>query len=98
MDPIVQTAIDFIEALLENPLVGPALMGAVRSATGYLQLKYKGATGMTFNRGELGATLIKYEVAINALSAVLPMDFKYVSALTLVADIIGSFSRKLIKK
>ena len=93
-----QTIIAFVEALLENPIVGPAIVGAIRSATGYLQLKYKGATGMAFNRGELGATLLKYEVAINALSAILPMDFKYVSALTLVADILGSFSRKLIKK
>ena len=93
-----QTIIVFIQTLLENPIVGPAIMGSVRAATGYLQLKWKGATGMTFSRGELGATLLKYEVAINALSAIMPVDFKYVSALTLIADIAGSFARKLLKK
>ena len=90
-----QTIIAFVTTLLENPIVGPAIMGLIRSATGYLQLKWKGATGMTFSRGELGATLVKYEVAINALSYILPVDFKYVSALTLCADILGSFARKL---
>jgi len=93
-----QTIIAFVETLLENPIVGPAIVSSIRAATGYLQLKWKGATGMAFSRGELGATLIKYEVAINALSALLPVDFKYASALVLVADILGSFSRKLIKK
>jgi len=93
-----QTIIDLVTTLLENPIVGPAILGLVRSATGYLQLRWKGATGMTFSRGELGATLIKYEVAINALAPLLPVDFKYASAIVLVADILGSFSRKLIKK
>jgi len=93
-----QTIIDLVRTILENPVVGPAVLSVVRSVTGYLQLKWKGATGKDFSKGELGATLVKYEVAMNALAAVLPADFVYIEALVVIADIVGSWGRKLIRK
>jgi len=103
MDPIVQTVIDFGTTLIENPVTGPAILSGVRAITGFLQLKWKGATGMEFSRKELGATLLKYEVGINAFSVALGafgvnVDYKGIEALALVTDILGSFSRKLLKK
>jgi hypothetical protein len=93
-----QTIIAFLQTLLENPVTGPAILGAVRSVTGYLQLKWKEGTGTDFDKKTFGATILKYEVAINALAAILPADFKYIGAVVLVADILGSFGRKLLGK
>jgi len=93
-----QTVIDLIRTILENPVVGPAVLSGVRALTGYLQLKWKKLSGRPFSKGELGATLLKYEVGMNALAAIIPADFVYIEALVIVADIIGSWGRKLIKK
>jgi len=93
-----QTIIDLVRTILENPVVGPAILSGVRAITGYLQLKWKGISGKEFSKGEVGATLLKYEVAMNALAAVLPADFVYIEALVVIADIVGSWGRKLLKR
>jgi hypothetical protein len=93
-----QTIIELVKTLLENPVIGPAIMASIRAVTGYLQIRWKSATGTEFSKGEFGATLLKYEVAINAIAVILPADFKYISAVVLVADILGSWGRKLIEK
>jgi len=98
LDPIIETAQAFVTTLLENPAVGPLILAGVRSVTGYLQKKWKGTTGKDFDKKEVGATILKYEVAINALAVLLPVDFQYVGALVLVADILGSWGRKLLGK
>lgn len=95
MDPIFETAKAFIETLIANPVVGPILIGAIRSATGYIQKKWKGQTGKDFDKKVFGATLIKYSIAINAIAMLLPANYKYLSALVLVADIIASWANKL---
>jgi len=41
---------------------------------------------------------LKYEVAINALATIIPADFKYIGAIVLVADVLGSVARKILGK
>ena len=98
MDPISDTVLTFVNTLLTNPVTGPAIIGAVRSVTGYINYKWKQKTGEDFDKAAFGATLVKYEVAINAVALILPGDFKYVGAIVLVADILGSWGRKLLGK
>lgn len=99
MDPIFEAAQVFVTTLLENPVIGSLIYAGARTCTGYLQKKWKGTTGRDFSKKELAANVLKYEVAVNGLIPVLSMfgtvDVKYVGALVLIADILGSWGRKL---
>jgi len=98
-----QTIESLAITLLENPIIGPALVGAARSITGWLQYKLTGSKNGKFDQGSFARTLIKYEVAVNAV-ATLPMlfgisvDYKVVEGLTVLADVLGSWGHKLLGK
>lgn len=96
---MLDTAVELIKVLFANPVTGPLIVGSIRGVTGYLQAKYKEHTGKAFSKAEFGATLVKYGVAVNAVSAVLPPEYASVSSgLVLLADIVQSWARKLRKK
>ena len=92
-DLIIETAIAFTTAILESPVVGPIVVGAVRSATGWLQKKYVEKTGGPYDKKVLAGTMTKYLLAITALSVFIPPE--YASALTLIVDIGWSAVKKL---
>lgn len=92
-DPIIETAVAFATSILESPVVGPIVVGAVRSITGWLQKKYIEKTGNPYDKMVLAGTMSKYLVAISALSVFVPPE--YASALTLVVDIGWSAVKKL---
>lgn len=92
-DPIVETAIAFATSILESPIIGPIVVGAIRNATGWLQKKYVDKTGKPYDKKILAGTMTKYLVAITALSVFMPPE--YASALTFIADIGWSAVKKL---
>lgn len=92
-DPIIETAIVFATALLESPVVGPIVVGAVRNITGYIQKKWFEKTGEPYDKKVLAGTMTKYLVAITALSVFIPPE--YASALVVVTDIGWSAVKKL---
>jgi len=91
-----QTIIALLQTLLENPVTGPAIFSGLRTIEGWLNNKWMNATGESFDKRKLGATLVKYEVFINALAQILPAGYPYVGAIVLVVDILGSFAKKLL--
>jgi len=98
IDPILQTAIAFVETLLENPVTAGIIMGTVRSITGWIQKKYVEKMGMPYDKKILGATILKYTVAITALTPILAsfgLDAKYINGLAILTDIGISFAKKL---
>lgn len=92
-DQILETAIAFVKAMLENPFIGPMVVGFVRNITGWIQTKWVEKTGKSYDKAIVAGTLTKYLVAVNAVSALLPMEYAY--ALTLIADIGFSAVKKL---
>jgi len=98
MNEIVQTVVALAEAIMENPVVAPLVLGAIRDATGYIQKKYYSKTGTEFDKKILAATMTKYLVAVNALRPLLPLvglPASVAGALTIVVDIGYSTVRKL---
>lgn len=86
------------QTVIENPVLGPALFATARTISGYLQAIWKDKTGKDFDKKEFAATLLKYEVAINAVVPLVPDKGKVcVGALVILADILGSWARKLRK-
>ena len=97
-DPLLNTIYTFLVVLFENPIVGPVIIGSLRSITGWVYNRLTGQTADTFDPKLFGATILKYSVAVNAVGALLPTDAPYAGAIVLVADILASFSRKLTGK
>lgn len=96
MDPMYQTIKAFYEAVVENPVVAGALLGVLRNVSGWIQKKYFEKGGQPYDPKVLGTTIIKYEVAINALIALVPPEHSSkVYPLVLLTDIIISAGRKL---
>ena len=99
MDPIVQTVMAFAQAVMENPVASAFVVGLIRNATGYLQKTWKEKTGKDYDPKILGATILKYEVAVNAIIPLLPVEYAGVVApAVLVADIVFSAAKKLVGK
>jgi len=92
-DPIVDTVVAFVTAVLENPVAGPLVVGALRNFTGYIQKKLFDTTGQTYDKKILGATMTKYLVAVNALNVFVPTEYAY--ALSVLVDIGLSAAKKL---
>ncbi len=90
-DPILDTVVAVATAIVENPVAGPLVLGVIRSATGWVQKKLK--IGEDFDKKQLGATMTKYLVAVNAMNVFLPP--KYSSALVILVDIGYSVAKKL---
>lgn len=94
MDPIVETVLAFAT----HPVVASALLGILRSSTGWIQKKYKEKTGQPYDPKVLGATILKYEIASNALIALIPPEHAAKAyPVVLLADIIFSAAKKLRK-
>jgi len=93
MDPIAETLYAFYQAAIANPVARGAVFGLIRSATGYIQNKWKAKTGTEFDPKALGTTIVKYEVAVNALSALMPAE--YAGPVVVIADIVFSAAKKL---
>ena len=93
MDPIAETLYAFYQAIVANPIARGALFGLVRSGTGYIQKKWKEKTGSEFYPKVLGTTIVKYEVAVNALAVLIPAE--YAGPVVVLADIIFSAAKKL---
>lgn len=92
MDPIMELATTLVEAVSENPFAAAFLASLARNVTGYLQNKLK--LGSRYNKSQIATTLLKFEVAIPALSVFLPVE--YAAAGVVLADILGSWARKLV--
>jgi len=92
-DPILETAIAFATSILESPVVGPIVVGAIRNVTGWIQKKYVEKTKKPYDKKILAGTMTKYLVLISALSILMPPQ--YASALTLIGDIGWSAVKKL---
>jgi len=92
-DPIIETALVFATAILESPVVGPIVIGAVRNVTGWIQKKYVEKTGKPYDKKVLAGTMTKYLIAVTTLSVFMPPE--YASALTVIADIGWSAVKKL---
>lgn len=95
-DPIVDVVVAFAQAIMENPVSASLVMGAVRTATGYIQLKLYGKTD-GFDKKIFAATMTKYVVAVNALTPLVAL-YGYanlVPYLTLLGDIAFSAIGKL---
>jgi len=95
MDPIVQTFVAFAQAIMENPVSAAFVVGLTRNISGWIQKRWFEKTGEKYDPKILGATLLKYEVAVNAVSVFLPPE--YVAPIVLVADIVFSAARKMKK-
>jgi len=94
-----ETLVAFVKAIMENPVASAFLVSLVRNVTGYLQKKWKEKTGVEYDPKVLGATILKYEVAVNALIPLLPAEYAGVVApLVVVADIVFSAAKKLVGK
>ena len=55
------------EVIMENPVTRAAAFGLIRNITGFIQAKYAEKTGKAYDGKLLAGTIIKYEVAINAV-------------------------------
>ena len=98
MDPILQALVALGEATMENPATASLVMGAIRSVTGYAQMKWYEKTGTKFDKKILAATMTKYVVAINSAAQILPLfniDPRRASGRVILADIGFSALRKL---
>jgi len=93
MDPVMELATTLVEAVSENPFAIAFLTSLARNVTGYLwnKLTYK---SIKYDKSELAKTLVKFEVVIPALSVFLPVE--YAAAGAVLADIVGSWAKKLI--
>ena len=94
-DPIVATIVAFYQACMENPAARGFIWGLVRNVTGWIQKKWFDKTGEAYDPKILGATILKYEVAVNAVAVLLPVE--YSGPIVIIADIIWSAARKLLK-
>jgi len=89
-----------VETVAENPFIVAGLATVGRNVTGFFWNKAK-VRGVTYNKKELLATLVKYEAAIPALSVLVslalpPEQSSTVSAaIVVIGDILGSFIRKI---
>ena len=93
-----QTLVAFAQAVMGNPIASAFVISVVRGITGYLQKKWKNETGKDFDRKILGATILKYEVAVNTMFLLLPIEYASVIApIVLVADIVFSAAKKMKK-
>ena len=96
MDPILQTIVAFGEAIMANPVSASFLTGLTRNVSGFLQSKYYEKTKAPYDPAVLGTTILKYEIATNALFAIVPLEYQSkIAPVVLVADIIFSAARKL---
>lgn len=93
MDPITETLYAFYQATMANPIARGAVFGLIRSGTGYIQKRWKKEIGSEFDPKAIGTTIVKYEVAVNAVAALLPVE--YAGPLVILADIIFSAAKKL---
>lgn len=95
-EPLADVFIAFAQAIMQNPVTASLVVGVVRTATGYLQSKYKDKTNKDFDKKEFAATLTKYLIAVNALTPLVPTEYQYaVPYVTLITDIAWSTVRKL---
>lgn len=94
-----ESLIALYEVIMANPYSRAAVFGLVRNITGYLQNKYFGQTGKPYDRKVLAATIIKYEVAINAAEQTLPLlglPVEAVGPAIVIIDILQSWARKIL--
>jgi len=94
-DPIIATLLAFYQACMENPAARGFIWGLIRNATGWIQKKWYEKTKETYDPKVLGATILKYEVAVNTVAVLLPVE--YSGPIVIIADIVWSAARKLIK-
>lgn len=94
-DPIVGTFVAFAQAVMENPVASSFVFGLIRSVSGWIQKRWYEKTGEPYDPKILGATILKYEVAVNAVSVLLPPEVA--APVVLVADIVFSAAKKMKK-
>lgn len=94
-DPLLTTLYTLLVTLFSNPIVGPIIVGALRSITGWAYNRLTGKTSDTFDPKIFGATMLKYTVAMNAIAALLPEGTPYSGAIVILADILSSWANKL---
>ena len=80
---------------MENPAARGLIWGLIRNVTGWIQKRWYDKTGTSYDPKVLGATLLKYEVAVNAVAVLAPVE--YSGPIVIVADIIFSAAKKLVK-
>jgi len=101
MDPIYELVETLVEAVAQNPFAIAALASVGRNVTGYIYRTLKTKGGVRYDKKQLVTTLVKYEAMIPAVSVLIGLALppeqsgKVASALVVVADILGSFIRKL---
>jgi len=91
MDPIMEVGTALVQVVSENPFATAFLASVLRNATGYLCNRFK--LGAKYDKDQFLATLVKFEVAVPALSVFLPTE--YAAAAVVLGDIIGSWAAKL---
>ena len=98
MDLIVQTIVAVAQAIMENPVSAAFVASLIRNASGWIQKRLMGETypGEKYDPKILGATILKYEIAVNAISTVLPVT--YATPIVLIADIVFSAAKKMKKE
>jgi len=96
-----ESLVALYEVLMGNPISRAAIFGLIRNATGFIQSKWAEKTGKPYDVKILAGTIIKYEVAINAVEQLAPevgLPVGLVGPIVLVCDIIQSWARKILGK
>jgi len=95
-----ESLVALAEVTWQNPYARAALYGLLRNVTGYIQKKAFGETSK-YDKKVFAATIVKYEVALNAAEQTLPLlglPVEAVGPAVLLIDIVQSWARKILGK